>query len=56
MATSKASPNPASQAENAKSSIGVVVKAVALVCKDQIARRRNKDNINPSRHKRAERR
>lgn len=50
VAISRASPAPASHAEKASRSIGVAIKRVVLVSNDQIARRRNKDNISPSRH------
>lgn len=56
MATSRARPALASQAEKAKSSIGAVEKAITSSCRAQRARAINRDNIIPSRHSRAERR
>lgn len=56
MATRRAKPAPASHAEKANSSIGVDAKEVALVWRAQMARSRKRDNISPSRHRRADRR
>lgn len=56
MATSKAKPALASQAEKANRRIGAAEKAVDSSCSIHRARARNKDNIIPSRHNRADRR
>lgn len=56
MATSRASPVLASQAENARSSNGAAENAVAPSCRDHRARAINKESIIPSRHNSAERR
>lgn len=56
VATSNANPALASQAENAKRSMGAVEKFVAPSCKVQRERAINRDNIMPSKHSRADRR
>lgn len=56
MATNKPKPALASHAENASKSIGVTVCETASSCKDQIDRAIKRDNIIPSRQRRAERR
>lgn len=56
MATSKARPALASQAENASKSIGDAAKLVELSCKVHRERAMNRESIIPSRHSKAERR
>ena len=56
VATSRARPAPASQAENARRSIGAAEKFVTLNCRDQRDSATNRDSIIPSRQSRAERR
>lgn len=56
VATSSASPTPASQAENAKRSIGEAEKFVESSWRVQRERAINRESIIPSRHSRAERR
>lgn len=56
MATSRARPALASQAEKAKRSIGAVEKAVVSSWRAHKARAMNRDSIIPSKHRRAERR
>lgn len=55
MATSKAKPALASHAEKARSRRGEVEYAIMFNSRVQIESPMNKDNIIPSRHKRAER-
>lgn len=54
VATSKARPALASQAENAKRSMGAVEKVVVSNCRVHKASAMNRDSIMPSKHKRAE--
>lgn len=54
MATSRARPALASQAENASRSIGAAEKLVVPSCRVQRERAINKDSIIPSKHRRAE--
>lgn len=56
VATSRASPALASQAENANRSIGEAEKLVVPSCKAHRERAINKESIIPSKHKRADRR
>ena len=56
MATSRASPAPASQAEKASRRIGAAEKVVDSSCNIHRARAMNRDNIIPSKHNRADRR
>lgn len=56
MATIRARPALASQAENASSNIGADEKLIEESCRDQRERAIKSDSIMPSRHKRAERR
>lgn len=56
VATRRAKPALASQAENARSSTGVAAKLVALSCSDHNDRARNKESIMPSKQSSAERR
>lgn len=56
VATSRASPALASQAENARSSMGAVEKLVALSCRLQSESATNRESIIPSKHSSAERR
>lgn len=56
MATSKASPAPASQAEKANRRIGAAEEAVDSSCRVHIARAMNRDSIIPSKHSRADKR
>lgn len=56
MATIRARPTPASQAENARRSIGADEKLAEDSCRDHRERAMKSDNIIPSKHKRAERR
>lgn len=56
MATNRARPALASQAENARRSIGEAEKLVESSCNAHKERARNRESIMPSRHKRAERR
>lgn len=56
VATRRARPALASQAENAKRSIGAAEKFVEFSCKVQMERAINKESIIPSRHRRTERR
>lgn len=56
VATSKASPALASQAEKASKSIGEAEKAVESSCKVQIARAMKRESIMASRHRRADKR
>lgn len=54
MATRRAKPAPASQAEKANNKIGAAEKAVDSSCSIHRARAINKDSIMPSKHSRAE--
>lgn len=54
MATSRASPALASQAEKARRIIGEVEKFVESSCRVQRERAMKRDNIMPSKHSRAE--
>lgn len=54
MATSRARPALASQAEKASSRIGAAEKAVDSSCNIHRARAINRDSIMPSKHNRAE--
>lgn len=54
VATRRARPALASQAENARRSIGAAEYAVVSSWRDQMDRAINRDNIMPSRHSRAE--
>lgn len=56
MATSKARPALASQAEKASRSMGADEKLVESNCRFQIERAMNSESIIASKHKRAERR
>lgn len=56
MATRRESPALASQAENASSSIGAAEKFVESICRIHRDREINKDNIIPSRQRRADKR
>lgn len=56
VATSRARPAAASQAENANRSIGEAEKFVELNCRDHRESAMNKDSIIPSKQSRAERR
>lgn len=56
VATRRARPALASHAENASRSIGAAEKLVEFSWRVQRERAMNKDNIMPSKHKRAERR
>jgi len=56
VATSRASPALASQAENASRSIGEAEKWVVLSCRAHRERAMNRESIIPSKHRRAERR
>lgn len=56
VATSKASPALASQAENARRSMGDAEKLVESSCRAHRERAMNSESIIPSRHRRAERR
>lgn len=56
VATSKARPALASQAENASKSIGEAEKFVVFSCKVHRERARNRESIMPSKQRRAERR
>lgn len=56
VATSKASPALASQAEKARRSMGAADRFVESSCRVQIESPINKESIIPSKHKRAERR
>lgn len=56
VATSRASPALASQAENARRSIGEAAKLVEFSCKVHRERARNKESIIPSKQRSAERR
>ena len=56
VATRRARPALASQAENASKSIGEIAKLVAFSWRVHTERAMNKESIIPSKHKRAERR
>lgn len=56
VATIRANPALASQAEKARRSIGAVEKAVVSSWRAHRARAMNSDSINPSRHNKADRR
>lgn len=56
MATSRASPVLASQAENARRKTGKAEKLVELNCIDQRERAINRESIMPSKQRRADRR
>ena len=56
VATKRASPALASQAENARRSIGEAEKWVVFSCRAHSERAINRESIIPSKHKRAERR
>lgn len=56
VATSRASPALASQAEKASTSMGETEKFVESSCKVQIDRAMNRESIMASKHRRAERR
>lgn len=56
MATSKARPVPASQAEKANSSMGEAEKLIESSCKVQTDSAMKRDSIIASKHKSAERR
>lgn len=56
MATSKARPALASQAEKASKIMGAAVKFVVLRYRVHKERARNRDSIMPSRHRRADKR
>lgn len=56
VATIRARPTPASQAENAKRSKGAAEKLVEDICRLHVESARNRASIMLSRHRRADRR